>query len=196
MNVTNQVEQVVILGSGLDTRAFRLAWPSNITLYEIDQAEVIETKNNLLKDATPNCVRHTLAVDLTQSWPEQLLKQGYQIDKPTAWLLEGVLYYLKEDDVHKIFKKINHLSTNHSYLGADLINPEMVNTTEDTLAQYWHYGCSSPQDLLSQYGWTTQVVQPGENQAHYGRYTYQLPTPDGATIFLVTASKIATDSRS
>ncbi|MDP9168081.1 MAG: class I SAM-dependent methyltransferase, partial [Actinomycetota bacterium] len=38
------IPQAVILAAGLDSRAFRLAWPAGVTVYEIDQPEVIEFK--------------------------------------------------------------------------------------------------------------------------------------------------------
>ncbi|CAO5171526.1 hypothetical protein FAIPA1_310026 [Frankia sp. AiPs1] len=33
--------QVVLVAAGLDTRAFRLCWPSDVTLYELDQPQVL-----------------------------------------------------------------------------------------------------------------------------------------------------------
>ena len=42
------IRQAVILASGLDARAYRLAWPSDMTVFEIDQPEVIEFKTTTL----------------------------------------------------------------------------------------------------------------------------------------------------
>ena len=36
------IRQIVILASGLDSRAYRLAWPAGTTVYEIDQPKVLE----------------------------------------------------------------------------------------------------------------------------------------------------------
>jgi methyltransferase (TIGR00027 family) len=38
------IRQMVILASGLNARAYRLAWPATTTVYEIDQPKVIEFK--------------------------------------------------------------------------------------------------------------------------------------------------------
>ena len=38
------IRQVVILAAGLDSRAYRLPWPANTTVYEIDQPKVLEYK--------------------------------------------------------------------------------------------------------------------------------------------------------
>ena len=42
------IRQIVILASGLDSRAYRLAWPAGTTVYEIDQPKVLEYKSAML----------------------------------------------------------------------------------------------------------------------------------------------------
>ncbi|HZC93035.1 MAG TPA: class I SAM-dependent methyltransferase, partial [Mycobacterium sp.] len=42
------VRQAVILAAGLDTRAYRLAWPQGTVVYEVDQPQVIEFKTRTL----------------------------------------------------------------------------------------------------------------------------------------------------
>jgi len=44
------VRQVVILAAGLDARAWRLPWPDGTTVYELDQAKVLEFKSTTLQD--------------------------------------------------------------------------------------------------------------------------------------------------
>jgi methyltransferase (TIGR00027 family) len=39
------IRQVVILASGLDSRAYRLGWPAGTTVYEIDQPKVLAYKS-------------------------------------------------------------------------------------------------------------------------------------------------------
>ena len=43
------IRQVVILGSGMDTRPYRLWWPPGTTVYEIDQPEVVDFKSEVLR---------------------------------------------------------------------------------------------------------------------------------------------------
>ena len=56
------VRQVVILASGLDSRAYRLHWPAETVVYEIDQPQVIEFKTTTLADlgAQPTATRRTI----------------------------------------------------------------------------------------------------------------------------------------
>ena len=45
------IRQVVILAAGLDSRAYRLEWPSGTTVFEIDQPKVLEYKTATLNRA-------------------------------------------------------------------------------------------------------------------------------------------------
>ena len=58
------IRQVVILASGLDSRAYRLDWPAGTTVYEIDQPKVLEYKSATLAahGATPSADRHEVAL--------------------------------------------------------------------------------------------------------------------------------------
>jgi methyltransferase (TIGR00027 family) len=42
------IRQVVVLAAGLDSRAWRLAWPDGCVVYEIDQPKVLEFKTGTL----------------------------------------------------------------------------------------------------------------------------------------------------
>ncbi|WP_459979354.1 class I SAM-dependent methyltransferase, partial [Mycobacterium avium] len=90
------VRQVVILASGLDSRAYRLPWPAGTVVYEIDQPRVIEFKSNTLAEvgAEPTATRRTIPIDLRGDWPAALSAAGFDPAAPTAWLAEGLLIYL------------------------------------------------------------------------------------------------------
>ena len=45
------IREVVLLAAGLDTRAYRLAWPEGTVLYEIDQPAVVAYKEQALAEA-------------------------------------------------------------------------------------------------------------------------------------------------
>src|SRR6185312_4720729 len=51
--------QVVLLGAGLDSRAFRLDWPSGCVIFEIDREGVLAFKHKVLDTvaATPKATR-------------------------------------------------------------------------------------------------------------------------------------------
>src|ERR1700724_4602290 len=55
------IRQAVILASGLDARAYRLDWPADMTVFEIDQPQVIEFKSTTLA-----CLRVAPTADVRQ----------------------------------------------------------------------------------------------------------------------------------
>jgi methyltransferase (TIGR00027 family) len=106
------IRQAVILASGLDSRAYRLAWPAGTTVYEIDQPQVIEFKTKTLADfgAEPTADRRTVAVDLRFDWPTALIAAGFDPSQPTAWSAEGLLGYLPPGAQDKLLDTITELS--------------------------------------------------------------------------------------
>jgi methyltransferase (TIGR00027 family) len=105
------IRQAVILASGLDSRAYRLRWPPDTTVFEIDQAPVIDFKSRVLSDlgAAPAAERRTVGVDLRENWPAALRAQGFDTAAPTAWIAEGLLVYLPPDAQDRLFDNITEL---------------------------------------------------------------------------------------
>ncbi|MFB1293878.1 class I SAM-dependent methyltransferase [Mycobacterium sp. pW049] len=115
------IRQVVILASGLDSRAFRLTWPAGTTVFEIDQPLVLEYKSATLaaQGATPTADRREVAIDLRQDWPAALKAAGFDASQPTAWLAEGLLMYLPADAQDRLFAQISDLSAPGSRVAAE-----------------------------------------------------------------------------
>jgi methyltransferase (TIGR00027 family) len=106
------VRQIVILASGLDTRAYRLPWPPGTVIYEIDHPRVIEFKTSTMAEvgAKPTATRHAVAADLRGDWDAELRAAGFQPHLPTAWLAEGLLMYLQGQEQDRLFDTITALS--------------------------------------------------------------------------------------
>jgi methyltransferase (TIGR00027 family) len=117
------VRQVVILASGLDSRAYRLDWPCETVVYEIDQPQVIEFKTTTLADlgAEPAATRRTVPIDLRADWPAALRAAGLDVDAPTAWLAEGLLIYLPSEAQDRLFDNITALSVPGSTIATEYV---------------------------------------------------------------------------
>jgi methyltransferase (TIGR00027 family) len=115
------IRQVVILASGLDSRAYRLDWPAGTAVYEIDQPKVLEYKAATLEahGAKPSADRHEVAIDLRQDWPAALVAAGFDPKAPTAWLAEGLLMYLPADAQDRLFTQVSELSAPGSRIAAE-----------------------------------------------------------------------------
>ncbi len=117
------VRQVVILASGLDSRAYRLHWPAQTVVYEIDQPQVIDFKTATLEriGARPTATRRTVPVDLRADWPAQLRAAGFDAGAPTAWLAEGLLIYLPPEAQDRLFDNIIGLSAPGSTIATEYV---------------------------------------------------------------------------
>ena len=115
------IRQSVILASGLDTRAYRLPWPPDAVVFEIDQPQVIEFKSGVLADlgATAAADRRPVAIDLRDDWPTALRDSGFDPTQPTAWIAEGLLIYLPPDAQDRLFDNITTLSAPGSRLATE-----------------------------------------------------------------------------
>jgi methyltransferase (TIGR00027 family) len=115
------IRQVVILASGLDSRAYRLDWPAGTVVYEIDQPQVLEYKSATLAESgvTPSADRRAVAIDLRQDWPAALRAAGFDPTARTAWLAEGLLMYLPAEAQDRLFTQIGELSPAGSRVSAE-----------------------------------------------------------------------------
>ena len=175
------VRQVILAAAGLDTRAFRLDWPPETRLYEIDLPEVLDSKEEVIEaaGAKASCERRTIRVDLSQeTWPEALLDTGYQPERPSVWIIEGLLFYLPRAAVHGLLEKVRALTATGSLLGLDVMNRGLFFSPvawpmQVALARRGapgRFGTNDPEKLMAHHGWEADVTQPGEGEANYGRW--------------------------
>jgi methyltransferase (TIGR00027 family) len=130
------IRQVVILASGLDSRAYRLPWPDGTVVYEIDQPQVIEFKTTTLSGigAQPTAERRTVAIDLRADWPTALTAAGLDTSAPTAWLAEGLLIYLPPEAQDRLFDNITALSAPGSTIATEFV-PGIIDFDADRVRE-------------------------------------------------------------
>jgi methyltransferase (TIGR00027 family) len=113
LDATNAgITQMVILAAGLDSRAYRLPWPTGTVVYELDKPQVIEFKTRALAElgAAPTADRRAVAVDLRDDWPVVLRDAGFDPTRPTAWTAEGLLGYLPPEAQDSLLDTMTELS--------------------------------------------------------------------------------------
>lgn len=183
------IRQAVILASGLDARAYRLPWPAGTTVFEIDQARVIEFKTTTLADlgASPTADRRAVPVDLRHDWPAALRAAGLDPSKPTAWSAEGLLPFLPPDAQDRLLDNITALSPAGSQLATENVQGagDAVQTMADRMREVtdqwrehgfdiemtdlWYAGDRNDVvDYLDGHGWATSATGVPELAAAYG----------------------------
>jgi len=88
--------QLVILGAGLDGRAWRMKELAGTTVFEVDHPDSQAAKRARTAALTPTAREiRFVAVDFTRdSLEEKLAKAGHDPELPTIWIWEGVVMYL------------------------------------------------------------------------------------------------------
>ena len=198
------VAQVVLLAAGYDTRAFRLEWPAQTRLFEIDQPGVLAYKDRILQaaGAVPRCDRRVIGVDLEGEWTHGLLETGFQPEPPSIWVVEGLLMYLTPAGAAQVMTHISRLAAAGSWLGFDVLNEA---TLTSPLAQAriqwlaergmpWQFGVDDPVAWVESFGWTATATTVEEAGRRYQRWPYPPASPavqtaDVPNTFFVTAQR-------
>ncbi|OMB99246.1 SAM-dependent methyltransferase [Mycobacterium sp. NS-7484] len=206
------IRQIVILASGLDSRAYRLDWPAGTTVFEIDQPKVLEYKAETLAahGAQPSAQRREVAIDLRQDWPKALREAGFDDAQPTAWLAEGLLMYLPADAQDRLFELVTELSAPGSRIAAETAGvtaserrEEMRERFEKFAAQFNMEQALNVQDLiyedpdradvaewLGTHGWRADGVHSLDEMRRLGRYVELEHDDKGAFSTFLTAERL------
>ncbi|MEU8874828.1 SAM-dependent methyltransferase [Streptomyces javensis] len=191
--------QVVMVAAGMDTRAHRLPWPRAIELFELDRPGVLEAKESALGDEPVHqrVTRRPIGVDLLgPDWMDALVAAGYRPEEPSLWLLEGLLYYLTDDETRRLLSRVADLTAPGSRIAADMVSATTLTApaVAPLLEVFERQGCpwlsghDEPETLFAEYGIEAEAVQPGEESAHYGRWpdpVHPRHVPDVERVFLV-----------
>ena len=199
------VRQVVILASGLDSRAYRLKWPVDTTIYEIDQPKVLAYKSGTLTahEVAPSADRREVPCDLRQDWPAALRGAGFDGNLPTAWLAEGLLIYLPAQAQDRLFEQITALSAPGSRIAvetaarqADERRAEMrerfqkvadqlgFEQTVDVQTLIYHDGDRAEVgDWLDEHGWRATVQHSHDEMRRLDRWVDGVPMTDDRDAF-------------
>ncbi|MDR3662263.1 MAG: class I SAM-dependent methyltransferase [Mycobacterium sp.] len=205
------IRQIVILASGLDSRAYRLDWPAGTTVFEIDQPKVLEYKDETLKahGVTPAAELHQLPIDLRNDWPKALQEAGFDDTAPTAWLAEGLLMYLPAEAQDRLFENITAVSAPGSRISVETVGEHaaerrqrMRDRFEKVADQLGMAPAINVQDLmyedpdradvaewLDTHGWSSTSVTSQDEMRRLGRWVQVDGADDKAFSTFVTADK-------
>jgi methyltransferase (TIGR00027 family) len=205
------IRQIVILASGLDSRAYRLPWPAGTTVYELDQPKVLEYKAATLNQhgATPKAPRREVPIDLRFDWPKALRKAGFDPSVPTAWLAEGLLMYLPADAQDRLFEQVTELSAAGSRISAETVGIHAADRRERMRERFERlaaqFGIDDTLDVgeltyedpdradvavwLDEHGWQSTAVTSQDEMRRLGRAVELADTDGDSFATFVTAEK-------
>ncbi len=125
------VKQVVILGAGYDSRAWRFA-QSGVRFFEVDHPVTQEDKKRRAPGGGPTYV----PADLAQgSLVAALTSAGFDSHRPALFLLEGVTMYLNERGVYELLAELADQAAPGSQLAVNFAAPPGTGAAADRRRQ-------------------------------------------------------------
>jgi methyltransferase (TIGR00027 family) len=128
--VENGAAQVVILGAGFDTRAYRFQeLLHGKTLFEVDFGPTQAIKKQRVAEAVGTVPENLVFVEIDfkrETLREVLERAGYRPDLKTFFIWEGVSMYLTEDAVRSTLRTIAEFSATGSTLTMDFAEQALL----------------------------------------------------------------------
>eukprot|EP00179_Madagascaria_erythrocladioides_P007718 CAMPEP_0198309950 /NCGR_PEP_ID=MMETSP1450-20131203/2170_1 /TAXON_ID=753684 ORGANISM="Madagascaria erythrocladiodes, Strain CCMP3234" /NCGR_SAMPLE_ID=MMETSP1450 /ASSEMBLY_ACC=CAM_ASM_001115 /LENGTH=321 /DNA_ID=CAMNT_0044012735 /DNA_START=388 /DNA_END=1353 /DNA_ORIENTATION=+ len=174
------VRQVVTLGAGFDARPLRLkdmSSMSDLHVFEVDLPEIVACKGSTIGEFSTECQVKLIGADMKNAslLEEALLSQGLDVEKPTLWLLEGIVSHLSIGDLRRVLDACFGLSSGGSLVFADFPDPQLGKIGG---RHGMHVGCSlpmksyigDPAQYLDQFGVIVQFnSQLGDKNSNFYR---------------------------
>lgn len=182
-----EIDAVVILGSGLDTRPYRIARYSDLPVFEVDQPVNIDRKRTAVAralGAVPASV-HLVALDFERDDVlTALTDNGFRDTGRTLFIWEGVTQYLTPQGLHGMFDSLRQVAAGSrlvfTYIRSDFIDgtalygADTVHRRFVTRGGLWRSGFEPEtlEEVLRGHGWRV-IEQVGPS---YYRDSYIRPT--------------------
>jgi methyltransferase (TIGR00027 family) len=165
----NGCRQVVLVGAGMDARSFRLPLTPDTFLFELDTADLLDNKTQVLKELadSPVCSRIIVPCDLRSDWSAALVSAGFDVGRSTIWIIEGVLVYLEEETVHGVLVDITRMSAAGSRMGLDMASHDQSGNMPWRLRR-----STAPPDpvrFMAELGWIAEVTYTRDILRAHGR---------------------------
>jgi methyltransferase (TIGR00027 family) len=148
--LTNNFNQIVIMGAGFDSRAYRfIDYIKATKIFEVDVAPTQEIKKKILKDKNINIPDEMQFVSVNfnkDNLGDRLFQSDFKKGKKNLFIWEGVTEYLTDDAVDSTLTFIKNNSMGGSLVAFTYIYREVIE------GNYKYYGSKEIVNMVSKYG--------------------------------------------
>ncbi|RLC24926.1 MAG: SAM-dependent methyltransferase [Deltaproteobacteria bacterium] len=164
----HDINCILNLGAGWDTRLYRFKETQKIKSWEVDQSINIKSKRQAIERALGAFPKHItqVSIDFTEQDLISTLKEnGYQLNEKTFFIWEAVSQYLDDSSLEKMFEFYSKAASG-SFLAFTYIHKDFIEGKnlygQKTLykmtvkGNIWHSGFY-PEEIATQlekYGWS------------------------------------------
>jgi len=161
--------QVVILGAGLDARAWRMPELAESTVFEVDHPATQRYKRERVADFPELADHRFVSVDFEHdSLDARLAACGHRIDVPTVWIWEGVTMYLRLEAIEATLGTLSQRSAVDSRLLVTYLPPSAARRLVGIGTRLFGEGFHSAFD-------------PGQMNALLNRFGFDVELDESAT---------------
>jgi methyltransferase (TIGR00027 family) len=153
------VDMVVNLAAGLDSRPYRMQLPSSLHWIEIDLPEILDYKENILRDEKPVCALERFRLDLSNLEARRaLFTQLGSRAKKALVITEGLIIYLAADQVAALAQDLTASPSFHSWI-LDIASPGLLRMLQKRMAAQlqqaapFKFAPDEGPDFFLPYGW-------------------------------------------
>jgi len=143
-SITDGLEQLVVLGAGYDSRAYRIEGLEHVSIFEVDGPATQKLKTDKVREifgVLPSHVTYVPADFAVDDLGQKLAESGYVTSRKTLFLLEGLVYYLPSIVVDKMLAFIAYNSGRGSAMIFDYIPTSVVDgTCRQEAGRNWQKG--------------------------------------------------------
>ena len=179
------IATVLSVGCGLDTRPWRIDLPSHLRWIEIDFADVLDYKEQLMSSETPRCRRECLTVDLNDRAQRHTMYAAAGSD-PALMITEGLLLYLPAATVEALAAESGSVSGIAHWI-SDITTSDFSNALgrgADTMQPIRHVQASDALkgeqilEVLERNGWKTSALRSYITDVGFVRERFRRTTGD------------------
>lgn len=163
--VSEGVDAVVNLGSGLDTRPYRMDLPPSLRWIEVDFPHLIQLKEECLAGEQPKCKLDRVGLDLSDTKARRKLfaQIGFESNKVLI-LTEGVMPYLTSEQVADLAEDLCSIP-NFRFWVLDYYSPKIYRFVRSRKRRKqmrnapFQFFPDDYFDFFSQHGWTARETR-------------------------------------
>ena len=186
--VSRGAQQLVLLGAGLDARAYRMPALADVEVFELDHPDTQEYKRDRVRGLSPlSRAVHFCSIDFErQTLAEALAPSGFEPSRKSIWVWEGVTMYLTHEAIDATLAAVSELAAPGSrlaltYLPRRYATPwlERVGSVGATLIGEPLRAQQEPEELANRLERKGFFVEQDDSALEWAR---RWPAPDAARV--------------
>ena len=172
---THPIATVLSVGCGLDTRPWRLYFSPSLRWIEIDFADMLDYKDQLMAGERPTCRRERLTVDLNDAVQRRSIYRAAG-PEPALMITEGLLLYLPAATVDALAAETS--ATGIAHWISDITTSDfsrVLGSGMDTMQSIRHVQAADALkgeqilEVLARHGWKTAAMRSYINDVGFVR---------------------------